>query len=73
MALTLLASLLVLGLGLAFPVVERQAVSFVHQIDFKTDVDLGAKRLHYERQLRWYAVALGRLTGSVVVANLLAL
>jgi ATP-dependent exoDNAse (exonuclease V) beta subunit len=43
-------------------------------LDFKTDVDLGVKRLHYERQLRWYALALGRLTGSEpVAAHLLAL
>jgi len=42
-------------------------------LDFKTDADLGTKRLHYERQLQWYAVAVNRLTGMPVTANLLAL
>ena len=34
MALTLLASLAAVVIGLVFPVVERQAAAFVHQIDF---------------------------------------
>ncbi|MGA2602400.1 MAG: 3'-5' exonuclease, partial [Bryobacteraceae bacterium] len=42
-------------------------------LDFKTDADFGPKRLHYERQLRWYALALGRLTGLPVTANLLGI
>ena len=42
-------------------------------LDFKTDAKLGGKRLHYEHQLRWYALALSRLTGSAVSAHLLAL
>ncbi len=32
-------------------------------VDFKTDVDLSERRVAYERQLRWYAYALARLTG----------
>ena len=32
-------------------------------VDFKTDADLGERRAQYERQLRWYAYALARLTG----------
>jgi ATP-dependent helicase/nuclease subunit A len=42
-------------------------------LDFKTDADFGPKRLHYERQLRWYALALNRLTGLPVAANLLGI
>jgi ATP-dependent helicase/nuclease subunit A len=42
-------------------------------LDFKTDADLSAKREHYMRQLRWYALALGRLTGEPVTANLMLL
>jgi ATP-dependent helicase/nuclease subunit A len=33
-------------------------------VDFKTDVDLAPRRTHYEAQLRWYALALSRLTGQ---------
>ncbi len=33
-------------------------------VDFKTDVDLAPRRAHYEAQLRWYALALSRLTGQ---------
>jgi ATP-dependent helicase/nuclease subunit A len=33
-------------------------------VDFKTDVDLAPRRNHYEAQLRWYALALSRLTGQ---------
>ena len=32
-------------------------------VDFKTDADVGDRRGPYERQLRWYAYALARLTG----------
>jgi ATP-dependent helicase/nuclease subunit A len=42
-------------------------------LDFKTDADLSAKREHYMRQLRWYGLALSRLTREPVTANLLAL
>jgi ATP-dependent helicase/nuclease subunit A len=42
-------------------------------LDFKTDADLSAKREHYMPQLRWYALALSRLTGESVTACLLAL
>jgi ATP-dependent exoDNAse (exonuclease V) beta subunit len=35
-------------------------------IDFKTDADLAPRRTHYESQLRWYALALTRLTGQPV-------
>jgi ATP-dependent helicase/nuclease subunit A len=42
-------------------------------LDFKTDADLSAKREHYMRQLRWYALALTRLTGEPVTATLMAL
>jgi ATP-dependent helicase/nuclease subunit A len=40
--------------------VERDAWIVV---DFKTDAGLGERRTQYERQLRWYAYALARLTG----------
>ena len=33
-------------------------------VDFKTDADLAPRRRHYEAQLRWYALALSRLTGQ---------
>jgi ATP-dependent exoDNAse (exonuclease V) beta subunit len=42
-------------------------------LDFKTDADLSGKREHYMRQLRWYGLALSRLTREPVTANLLAL
>lgn len=32
-------------------------------VDFKTDADLAPRRTQYERQLRWYAYALSKLTG----------
>jgi ATP-dependent exoDNAse (exonuclease V) beta subunit len=35
-------------------------------VDFKTDADIAARRAHYEAQLRWYALALSRLTGQQV-------
>ncbi len=42
-------------------------------LDFKTDAEFGPKRAHYERQLRWYALALARLTGQPTAAVLLAI
>jgi ATP-dependent exoDNAse (exonuclease V) beta subunit len=33
-------------------------------VDFKSDTELAANRLRYERQAQWYAFALGRLTGQ---------
>jgi ATP-dependent exoDNAse (exonuclease V) beta subunit len=35
-------------------------------VDFKTDADIASRRAHYEAQLRWYALALSRLTGQQV-------
>jgi ATP-dependent helicase/nuclease subunit A len=32
-------------------------------VDFKTDADASERRVQYERQLRWYAYALAKLTG----------
>ena len=43
-----------------------------HIVDFKTGVDFRAHRAQYERQLRWYATAVGRLFGQQVVCHLLA-
>jgi ATP-dependent helicase/nuclease subunit A len=43
-----------------------------HVVDFKTDADLGPNRARYERQLRWYALALARLNNSPVEAHLLS-
>jgi ATP-dependent exoDNAse (exonuclease V) beta subunit len=40
-------------------------------VDFKSDRDLRARRPHYERQVRWYALAVARITGSPVRAVLL--
>jgi len=42
-------------------------------VDFKTDEDLSARRVHYEAQVRWYALALSRLTGEPTRAVLLSL
>jgi ATP-dependent exoDNAse (exonuclease V) beta subunit len=44
-----------------------------HIVDFKTDVDLPAGRPQYERQLRWYALALWRISGRPVRAWLLSI
>jgi ATP-dependent exoDNAse (exonuclease V) beta subunit len=41
-------------------------------VDFKTDADLPARRAQYERQLRWYALAMERITGSTARAVLMA-
>jgi ATP-dependent exoDNAse (exonuclease V) beta subunit len=35
-----------------------------HVIDFKTDADVAARRMQYERQLKWYAAALQKLTNQ---------
>jgi ATP-dependent helicase/nuclease subunit A len=43
-----------------------------HIVDFKTDADLAPNRARYERQLRWYVLALSRLNGSAVEAHLLS-
>ncbi len=42
-------------------------------IDFKTDADLAPNRARYERQLRWYALALTRLNQAPVRPHLLCL
>ena len=42
-----------------------------HVVDFKTDADPGPNRARYERQLRWYALALARLNNAPVEAHLL--
>ncbi len=42
-------------------------------VDFKTDAHLADQRARYERQLRWYAEALHRLTQSPVVCTLLGI
>ncbi len=42
-------------------------------VDFKTDADVAARRGAYERQLRWYAFALEKLTGMRASAHLLAI
>ena len=42
-----------------------------HLVDFKTDADITSNRARYERQLRWYALALSRLNQAPVHAHLL--
>ena len=42
-------------------------------VDFKTDADLAERRMQYQRQLRWYAYALTRLTGMPARAILLGI
>ncbi len=49
-----------------------EAVDAWHIVDFKTDADLAANRAHYERQLRWYSLAIARLNKSPVRAHLLS-
>jgi ATP-dependent helicase/nuclease subunit A len=44
-----------------------------HIVDFKTDADIAANRAHYERQLRWYSLALSRLNSASVQAHLLSI
>jgi ATP-dependent exoDNAse (exonuclease V) beta subunit len=41
-------------------------------VDFKTTADLSAHRAEYERQLRWYALALEKTTGYAARGILLA-
>ncbi|HML15639.1 MAG TPA: UvrD-helicase domain-containing protein [Bryobacteraceae bacterium] len=42
-------------------------------VDFKTDADISERKIHYERQLQWYAFALSRLTDIPARAFLLAI
>lgn len=42
-------------------------------VDFKTDADVSTKRVPYERQLRWYAHALTKLTGMPAKGFLLGI
>ncbi|HLJ16056.1 MAG TPA: UvrD-helicase domain-containing protein [Bryobacteraceae bacterium] len=42
-------------------------------VDFKSDANVAARRLHYERQLRWYAYALQHLGAPPTEAWLLVL
>ena len=44
-----------------------------HIVDFKTDADLAPNRARYERQLRWYALAVARLNNAPVEAHLLSI
>ncbi len=44
-----------------------------HIVDFKTDADIVQNRKHYERQLRWYSLALSRLNNASVRAYLLSI
>jgi ATP-dependent exoDNAse (exonuclease V) beta subunit len=44
-----------------------------HIVDFKTDADIAANRVHYERQLHWYSLALSRLNNAAVQAHLLSI
>jgi ATP-dependent exoDNAse (exonuclease V) beta subunit len=43
-----------------------------HVVDFKTDADLAINRARYERQLRWYSLAVSRLSKTAVRAHLLS-
>jgi ATP-dependent exoDNAse (exonuclease V) beta subunit len=42
-------------------------------VDFKTDAGVSARLIPYERQLRWYAYALTKLTGMPATAYLLGI
>ena len=44
-----------------------------HIVDFKTDADIAANRIRYERQLQWYGLALSRLNNTPVEAHLLCI
>lgn len=44
-----------------------------HIVDFKTDAHIASKRSQYERQLRWYAAAMTKLTGVPAKCYLLGL
>ena len=53
-------------------------LAFVEQgawqiVDFKTDADIGQNRMHYKRQLHWYALAVSRLNRAPVHAHLLSI
>jgi ATP-dependent helicase/nuclease subunit A len=50
-----------------------QAEGRWHIVDFKTDADVAANRIHYERQLHWYSLALSRLNNAPVRAHLLSI
>jgi ATP-dependent exoDNAse (exonuclease V) beta subunit len=41
-------------------------------VDFKTDAEIGSSRKRYEKQLRWYCLAMGRLNKTSVEAHLLS-
>jgi ATP-dependent helicase/nuclease subunit A len=43
-----------------------------HVVDFKTDAEIGPNRQRYEKQLRWYSLALARLNSAPVKAYLLS-
>ena len=42
-------------------------------VDFKTDADIATHRARYERQLRWYALALSRVNQAPVQPHLLCI
>ena len=50
-----------------------EAAGLWHIVDFKTDADVAANRVHYERQLHWYSLALSRLNNAPVQAHLLSI
>jgi len=41
-------------------------------VDFKTDADIAANQVHYQRQLQWYCLAISRLNQAPVKACLLS-
>jgi ATP-dependent exoDNAse (exonuclease V) beta subunit len=41
-----------------------------HVVDFKTDIQVATRRAEYERQLRWYAAAVSRLTDQRAIGHL---
>ncbi len=43
-----------------------------HVVDFKTDAEIGPSRKKYDKQLRWYCLALARLNQTPVEAHLLS-
>ncbi len=43
-----------------------------HVVDFKTDAEIGPNRKNYEKQIRWYCLALARLNKTPVEAHLLS-
>ena len=50
-----------------------EAEGYWHIVDFKTDADIAANRVHYQRQLHWYSLALSRLNNASVQAHLLSI